>query len=717
MRNLFGIPLPERKGMKKGGSAIPRNTVIANEPHHLAYINEEEDKMLRDAGGSGQPGPGGVPAFAWYNPSTWGDTTTADTSNDDDEPGFFESGGAFETWVDTNIYDFDGDQSIDTSNETFISGGGADGVGEYGVVGDFFGGITDALNITDYSGGDNEITTSLTTNPNVTSFKGFVDDGFGGKIYGTQDLDGTITYYPNGDADGDGRMSDEEKTAAAQSGLGFPTLKDATDYLGYSGDDTALIDFANATNVGEPIDSAAVIQDLEERGITSDWELADGEKSTEGMSPEQITSALDNYVGDSQLTDAASVFGVPNLDTDDDRLGETLFSSTSEAPVVDSVTNANVSTNPVTGNLEGSTEIDFITNSGGDNANVGIDPDTGETKTSGDGLVSGGISEENSGSPLGAVDWVNDAIDEGYDNAMTAGPDGTSLVSAETDPANSDKNGLLNQVANMPGYVGAAGQFIGGLLQSLGGTDPSDKLVTTVDGKQVFEKAGGGYYAVNAVGLPFDIEGGGSDGKGIPTSISMSGDSGAGFNESDDNEVTLETVGEVDEVSCPEGHVYDSAQEMCVLDPFQQEWGEADYDAAADSVSPTNVYTEATVPENAFKALQPGIIDQSPAFVLPTLNTTAADLTVGTQATDPIPGAGEATDPILGAHVMPDDWRTRPIGSQAGDLRTRNTEAINPIDRAAGLAALNLDPRLASNMRETQTDMTNRFSNNASFLG
>jgi hypothetical protein len=138
---------------------------------------------------------------------------------------------------------------------------------------------------------------------------------------------------------------------------------------------------------------------------------------------------------------------------------------------------------------------------------------------------------------------------------------------------------------------------------------------------------------------------------------------------------------------------------MCVLDPFQQEWGEADYDAAAASVAPTNVYTAATVPENAFKALQPGIINESPAFVLPTLNTTAADLTVGTQATDPIPGAGEATDQILGAHVMPDDWRTRPIGSQAG------------------LAALNLDPRLASNMRETQTDMTNRFSNNASFLG
>ena len=72
MRNLFGIPLPERKGMKKGGSAIPRNTVIANQPHHLAYINKEEDKMLRDAGGSGQPGPGGVPAYPDYDDSTGG---------------------------------------------------------------------------------------------------------------------------------------------------------------------------------------------------------------------------------------------------------------------------------------------------------------------------------------------------------------------------------------------------------------------------------------------------------------------------------------------------------------------------------------------------------------------------------------------------------------------------------------------------------------------
>ena len=47
----------------KGGEAIPRKTEIAGEPHMLAYINPEEEKMLNDAGSAGIPGPGGVPAY------------------------------------------------------------------------------------------------------------------------------------------------------------------------------------------------------------------------------------------------------------------------------------------------------------------------------------------------------------------------------------------------------------------------------------------------------------------------------------------------------------------------------------------------------------------------------------------------------------------------------------------------------------------------------
>ena len=46
------------------GGAVPRQTMIEDQPHMLAYIDPQEQSMLRQMGGSGQPGPGGVPAYA-----------------------------------------------------------------------------------------------------------------------------------------------------------------------------------------------------------------------------------------------------------------------------------------------------------------------------------------------------------------------------------------------------------------------------------------------------------------------------------------------------------------------------------------------------------------------------------------------------------------------------------------------------------------------------
>jgi hypothetical protein len=54
--------------------------VIGGQPHMLAYINPEEEQMLYAAGGSGEPGPGGVPSFAPSNP---GDRSTAGTASYD----------------------------------------------------------------------------------------------------------------------------------------------------------------------------------------------------------------------------------------------------------------------------------------------------------------------------------------------------------------------------------------------------------------------------------------------------------------------------------------------------------------------------------------------------------------------------------------------------------------------------------------------------------
>ena len=57
-------------GLAKGGD-IPRKTTIGGQKHELSYINDEEKQMLLAMGGSGEPGPGGVPAYAnWtiYSP-------------------------------------------------------------------------------------------------------------------------------------------------------------------------------------------------------------------------------------------------------------------------------------------------------------------------------------------------------------------------------------------------------------------------------------------------------------------------------------------------------------------------------------------------------------------------------------------------------------------------------------------------------------------------
>ena len=58
--SLFGKPF----GYAAGGQVqAPRTANIADQHHKLAYINNEEEALLRARGGTGQAGPGGIPAF------------------------------------------------------------------------------------------------------------------------------------------------------------------------------------------------------------------------------------------------------------------------------------------------------------------------------------------------------------------------------------------------------------------------------------------------------------------------------------------------------------------------------------------------------------------------------------------------------------------------------------------------------------------------------
>lgn len=54
------------------GGAVPRSTQIAGQPHMLSYITPGEANVLQAMGGSGRPGPGGIPAFDYYSEAQGG---------------------------------------------------------------------------------------------------------------------------------------------------------------------------------------------------------------------------------------------------------------------------------------------------------------------------------------------------------------------------------------------------------------------------------------------------------------------------------------------------------------------------------------------------------------------------------------------------------------------------------------------------------------------
>ena len=118
---------------------VPRQTVIADQPHMLAYINPQEEQALRDMGGAGLPGPDGIPSYFFFGGSTgfgsFGDKVAETASN-----------------VGSSISNTA--SNIGSSIRDTFTGGGEDDVGNFGRVGDVLGGIGDDLGITDYGTND-----------------------------------------------------------------------------------------------------------------------------------------------------------------------------------------------------------------------------------------------------------------------------------------------------------------------------------------------------------------------------------------------------------------------------------------------------------------------------------------------------------------------------------------------------------------------------------
>jgi len=48
-------------------ATVPMETTMAGQPHRLAYVNPIEEEMMKQMGGAGLPGPGGIPSYFLHN--------------------------------------------------------------------------------------------------------------------------------------------------------------------------------------------------------------------------------------------------------------------------------------------------------------------------------------------------------------------------------------------------------------------------------------------------------------------------------------------------------------------------------------------------------------------------------------------------------------------------------------------------------------------------
>ena len=177
---------------------VPRQTMIRDQPHMLAYINPTEEQMLRDMGGSGMPGPDGVPAYDhnWLH------------------SGAQKVGGAISSGVDyvKDAYDF-----ITNDNDLFANIGGdyGDPKPEYDLSGtDTTDATTDATAAVSPTTANAAATAELMTPAQVTAYENLQSGNYGS---------GMDQDWPRYYADGGRTLSDittklyEDSIAANQN--------------------------------------------------------------------------------------------------------------------------------------------------------------------------------------------------------------------------------------------------------------------------------------------------------------------------------------------------------------------------------------------------------------------------------------------------------------------------------------------------------------------
>ena len=92
---------------------VPRRTDINGQDHMLAYIRPDEAQLLKNLGGAGTPGPGGIPQFGYWS-DVWAEITSGGGGKNFGGEVFGSTGGA--------LVDLNGDGYV-TKAEADAAGG------------------------------------------------------------------------------------------------------------------------------------------------------------------------------------------------------------------------------------------------------------------------------------------------------------------------------------------------------------------------------------------------------------------------------------------------------------------------------------------------------------------------------------------------------------------------------------------------------------------
>ena len=106
---------------------VPRQADLMNQPHMLAYINPQEEQMLRDMGGAGIPGPDGIPVYGcWDSVKSFfsGDSSSTSSTNSRNTGGRGSYTGTATTSTPIKLSDPYKTTAVPDTNKNYVVGSG-----------------------------------------------------------------------------------------------------------------------------------------------------------------------------------------------------------------------------------------------------------------------------------------------------------------------------------------------------------------------------------------------------------------------------------------------------------------------------------------------------------------------------------------------------------------------------------------------------------------